>query len=535
MPDIPSAVRELVERYDCPEIRSARFRRSGDLLRVTIDGSAVTAGTPRRPVRLPPAWVIETGPNGEIRDIAVAERVVARQFLNAREQWDATALRDPELDPLLLIHEIADEATEQVALDRDHGQLDYALAMSRQYGDTVTEEFCLRMKSTLLRLKGKYAEAAPVAREAIAVAERAGDADGMATGLFTEGLAYWYLDDRPKAYADLLSAAANPERLDDPRIAMKSMVMFAHIHMANGDFADGIEATRRMAELAERYGWMEGTLASYFHLASLHDAIGDPDNARFYYRKAYELSRLLGKPLFMLDALVSAAAIDADEGNFEAAEPPLRQALTLLDPNERHPEMGVAQSHLAGVLIQRRQFAEAETLLQAALRNVSDGPSVSNVLVGMSNLRLLQHRPDEALRLAGQAIAASKRPAIDMLNASGWQAYFTKARALLASGRTDEAASTLRDAVAIVEKRRAEALGDRASNAGFFYGQSAPYSELTDVLVGQGKVREAFAVAEQMRARSLLDALQQGHVDAEALMSDAERKTEHASKPTSRG
>src|SRR5262249_34704228 len=97
-----------------------------------------------------------------------------------------------------------------------------------------------------------------------------------------------------------------------------------------------------------------------------------------------------------------------------------------------------------------------------------------------------------------------------------WRSRLVAARADRRLGRTKEAEGELRAAIAFLESRRAGLAADDTTRAAYLDDKLSPFRELLDLLVAQGRARDAFAVLERMRAQSLEAALAQGNVRAGA-------------------
>jgi pentatricopeptide repeat protein len=127
------------------------------------------------------------------------------------------------------------------------------------------------------------------------------------------------------------------------------------------------------------------------------------------------------------------------------------------------------------------------------------------------------------------------RAALATLDAEGHDGYGVRtrvvaelARSLDAVGRTDEALSAYRSAISAIETRRNELGADAIGRSAFLADFVAIYVELVDALVKRGRIDEAFDVAEQMRARSLREAIDESKIDRSATLSVEERSREAA-------
>lgn len=185
------------------------------------------------------------------------------------------------------------------------------------------------------------------------------------------------------------------------------------------------------------------------------------------------------------------------QGRYGEADKVLREAMA------RIPEPGdagtldlwlEARCHLGRLQVLTGNQGEAENLLKIVLdktANTHDEPSRrwrQNAATSMATLRQRQQRHEDAEPLAREAAEV----AATVWGPGHWvtaEAYGNLGHILFALGRSDEAETWLRKAVALVEARE-----------GGYGGSAKPYAQLGQLLAGKGTVVEAGAMLSKALA-----------------------------------
>ncbi|WP_309714442.1 CHAT domain-containing protein, partial [Armatimonas sp.] len=94
------------------------------------------------------------------------------------------------------------------------------------------------------------------------------------------------------------------------------------------------------------------------------------------------------------------------------------------------------------------------------------------------------------------------------------------------AGRSREAESFYRSAIALSEQLRTDAGSGFSSQGAFFEQLSSPYVGYLTLLVEQRRVAEAFVLAQKTKARGLLDLMAGGKIDLRQQLSESEQAEE---------
>lgn len=533
-----TSLTELIDRYDCISIRSYDAQAAGNTVIVDFVGTAVTAGKPRQPVDLPSSWYIETvaAPDGvRVKDIASSERRAARAIVAGTMSID-DALADRRNEPRTLLREIVDEASDvRTPSARDAALA--AVALARAWHDRRIEALGLRRLSIIQIATGRPDLGAASAQQSLAAAEASGDADLIAGAHFSLGTIQRLAGDFPAARVEFQAAAANVEEQNDPRQAMRGLYMVGFVDSELGHLRDALAAQQQLAQLAEEYGSSEGRLNAADSLGSIYGLMGDYEKARAFYEEAQERARKAGDMTLVTVATVNLADMDVALGR-ESAVTNLRQTAELSEKYAR-PLLATAWMNLGNYLVQLHRYDEAEDALCRAFASAGPRQEIAmapvddwtkfDLLTSLAELRHAQGRDREALPLATEArmalLRTEDKPRAFDFSQPG-RLNLVTGRILRALGRRGEAIEELANGVGAIENQRAQLPGGPLASIRFLRDKIASYRELVDALQEDGRVEEALAAGEQMKARALRDILERGEPNIEASMSAEFRKTE---------
>lgn len=538
-------VRNFVDLYRCVTVRqwSASVEEADDLhtlFRLTLDGTAMTMTAHPREVPLPADWMLQEVRSGNGWSISIAlqrERYLARQIAVSKTSGHDDILAATRIaDPGRLLKELADIATDSGNPKR-YGYasfeeadchfrrlLDEALTVAQEIGDPLAEASCLRLLAYVERGE-KPAASLRDSTRALELAIAAGQPDDIARGFFTQGLDHWYLGDHDAAIRSLEQTAALLDSLDDPRIAMKALAMSGYIALLHNDVRGALSASQRLIFAARRFEWKEGEAVGLSRTADIHMVLRDYELAASENSRAYELLKA-NRDNGMVASIATARATCA------RALGDRKSALTFLREAEQSGRLlGAPLASVCldegSVLMESGRLDEAETKLRKALRicpPTEDGVVASDSFVALSRLYLLRHKPLAALRNAEEAVSAGDGVGRFEFDWSPWQARTVLALALRAAGRRTEAVTAFRQAIDFIEAQQKSLSFDEIGKSRYFDERTEPYIELTDLLVELGRPREAFAVAERAKARSLEETLRQSHLDSELSTAEQQKR-----------
>ncbi len=272
--------------------------------------------------------------------------------------------------------------------------------------------------------RGRYAEAEPLAKSALAVDERTLGIDhaDVAHSLNNLANAYFYQGRYANAQPLHERALAIRERAlgpKHPHVAI-SLNNLANLHMYQGRYAEAEPLHERAIAIREHaLGASHPHLAASFNnLAVLYVKQRQYDRAQPLYERALMLrERILGPDHpDVANSINNLADLYEKQHRYAEAQELYTRALTIwergLGPD--HPDVAHSLNNLADVCVKQRRYAEARSLYERALaiwdRALGpDHPDVAESLVGLAALHEAQGHNDEAVSFFERALAIKER------------------------------------------------------------------------------------------------------------------------------
>ena len=233
-----------------------------------------------------------------------------------------------------------------------------------------------------------------------------------------------------------------------------------------GDGADAESRFQRALQLAGQIGNGSGESANLIALGDLERRRKKYDTAEAYFQQALQRSRGAGDEGITIAALIQRAMNDLDRKAYKSALKSAAEAGQIAELDGNRPAM--ALSHYVLGEVQRSQGQ-----LQAALEQYSAAQSLQEQL---------------------------RDPEL------GWRILYGRGQALAAQEKTDDALSTYKQAVQIIEETRSEIVEERY-RAGYIEDRYQVYVALVELLLKIHKPDAAFVYSEKLRARAYFDQL----------------------------
>jgi CHAT domain-containing protein/Tfp pilus assembly protein PilF len=248
-----------------------------------------------------------------------------------------------------------------------HGQADKSLgsdenpAAEIQNGHSAETRWdSLRERVAQLSQEGRHADAIPLAREALQIAE---------------------------------TTFSGP---DYPLVAV-SLNGLAQLHQAQGKFADAEPLYKRALEILEKALGLDHrhVAAALTRLAQLYQAQGRYADAEPLYKQALAiLEKALGLDhRYVAAALTHLAILHRQQGRYADAEALHKRALAILEKalGETHPNVAASLNNLAALYETQGRYNDAGPLHKRALAITEEalGPDHPDVATSLNNLALL--------------------------------------------------------------------------------------------------------------------------------------------------
>jgi CHAT domain-containing protein/Tfp pilus assembly protein PilF len=435
----------------------------------------------------------------------------------ALPHWRAAAEPVREAETLRLIGSDLDDLGEK---DEARARILRARELSAAAQDVRGEAEALDLLAFVESSIGNYEQALAWSDEALVRWPAAGEPEGEGVAWSNRGTLHLALGEHAEAF-DAFQVAL--ERFAEARAPRRASIVYAYLgllHDQRGDYQRAIEAHLEALRLARESGAPNASALTAIGL--LYHRLGEPERALASYREALPLFQAAGARGARGLAITrhDMGYAFAELGELGSAEQSYLEALRAFQ--DLHVPSREAQTlhNLGSVLAREGREDEAEEAIASALE-------VS---------RAAQDRRGEAyaLHAAGVAAAATGHPAdaarsltagLAQMRALGDRAGEAATLEALAGatrdlGRPEEALGLVEQALALRERLRS-GLSGLDLRATYVASHLSAYRMAVDLRMqleerqpGQGHDREAFEASERGRARSLLEALREGGLEA---------------------
>jgi tetratricopeptide (TPR) repeat protein len=311
----------------------------------------------------------------------------------------------------LLVNSYAAEETGTYLLDmRTATGEEQALAQASQLNQQAFE----------LYQAGRYAEAIPLAEQALAIREVAlgPEHPSTATSLNNLALLYYFQGRYGEAeplYQQALAIYEEALGPEHPSTA-SSLNNLAGLYEAQGRYGEAEPLFQQALAIYEEALGPEhpSTASSLNNLAGLYEAQGRYGEAEPLYQQALAIYEEALGPEHPLTAtsLNNLAGLYESQGRYGEAEPLYQQALAIREAalGPEHPDTASSLNNLAGLYQSQGRYGEAEPLYQQALAIYKEalGPEHPLTATSLNNLAFLYHSQGQlqsALTFLSQGLA----------------------------------------------------------------------------------------------------------------------------------
>ncbi len=329
-----------------------------------------------------------------------------------------------------------------------------------------------------------------------------GDARMEGNALANEAMADIWAGDPRAALARLDTARVLYARAEYATGVENALGHAASAYTLTGEYNRAFAALDSGLAIARRLGLKEGEARDLTQLAELHARLGDYRRAVRYYEAAESLLTDAGLEGDHAAVLRGSALAHLRLGNQIRARRAAETALVLDEAaDERSAQLG---DLLLLAEIEARDAAptRSATRMRSA-RAVADriGTRGARIAVAITEATLADLAGDSRRVLAVLRDAAADLEPGDY--GAEWEVSALAARAHARSGKLDSATAAGRRAVAAVERLRGS-IASEPLRAAYVADRASVYGDLVLVLLRQGRVEEAFLVADGARSRELL-------------------------------
>jgi CHAT domain-containing protein/Tfp pilus assembly protein PilF len=400
---------------------------------------------------------------------------------------------------------------------------------------------------------------------ACGIARRIQDARGLAQCAFNTGEVLAALSRYDQALAALQEAVTRFTELGDKTMPGAALNDIGRIYRNRSQFDNAIASYESALKLLRASGDTTRQVRVLMNMGNAYRAAGKYDQAAQYLDQALQLARPLGNALETSDALLSLsglyyflrdmalveryaqealdlklkngitqsinkvytqlAMVNDNLGHEEAARAHYEMAWKTIEPADRDSRLSVLYNY--GNLLHKlndHAGATAKLSAAAALADEIDRPSMAaHARVSLAEIANDETRWEDSISLTERGLTVGRATQDLLLIVRANDACGV---ALAGLSRYAEAESRFREAIASIEWMREHVNADKETTALYMRDKAPVYRHLVEALVADGKNGDALAVAEQAKARVVLDVLRSGRVDLARGMTPAEKQQE---------
>lgn len=513
----------------------------------------------------------------KVRGFRLVEATVLREFKAARDEAARAALLRKERDVIdgwltLSLRREADESTEkgapdQAILEEAERLVTIAFEVAELMNDDYERAYNHLMRGTIRRRARKWNPALNDWEQARRLFETTKDKEGLgkvwrnsgslyhqlaefpkSVKAYDHAIGYWREIKNEKRVAECLQDlgtvhqdAARPtealaayeqaltiqQRLGDRKREAQLLGNIASIRHDQERYAEALALYERAMLIDEAIGNRESTSVYLTNLGNLYDLLGQPQEAERHHRRAVKAAEQYGgraDAMIALHNLCNYLTRNGDPGDaFEAGMASMKIATEIGD----YRFYAQSLNTLGELLYRDKEWERAISIFSDALeesRNSGNRVQEGVALTGLAGSNYRFGKVGRALVHYDQAQALGETTGNQSLKLNAARLRGDLHRE---TGDIPRAAALYRTAIEGVEQIRLHT-GVRSLQTSYLRQYSFLYHRLAECYVRLGDPRKAFAVSEQLRARSLVDVIRSAGFRITKSMSEAERARETA-------
>jgi CHAT domain-containing protein/Tfp pilus assembly protein PilF len=412
--------------------------------------------------------------------------------------------------------------------DRQRALIIFELAYSiaDRAGASQARALALNNTGLIFYDLGDFPEALRRYQSSYALSESLKDEAGMARSMNNTAAIYMDSGELSAAWAIFQKSLALGEKLHDRRLITNARANMATLYGRRGDYAQALSLLKESYDSDAKSGNKRGQTITLLNLGSVFQWQGDYAQAEDHFQRAVAVSESAGmKPLAAI-ALMSLGQVAQFRGELHEALAKYERSLAMFNEAGDKPYgandlafMGTAYSELG-------DLAKAIEYLQKGLDLQKTVGAGAEEALTLARMAAVYNRRREFHRALSVASEAQKLGEASGLREVLWRAHLEQGKAYGGLGQSSQAEGELAQSIATVEDMRHDVAGSESEQENFFEDKLEPYHRMLGVQAATGRNAQAFAYAEQAKARVLLDALKKGRTQLASLMTSEERQRE---------
>jgi CHAT domain-containing protein/tetratricopeptide (TPR) repeat protein len=412
--------------------------------------------------------------------------------------------------------------------------LTFALKIARERGDNIALRSVLPNLGNASSGYGNFEQAALCFEEALEFGIKIGDKDYQRRILLNLGNVYGSLNRPAKAIEVTKRSIALAEELGKPEEVLSGLINLSNHHRTLGDTFANIDVLTQARDLLDRISKTSPAVlrtsqaaAVYLNLGASYKNLGDAALAMEYYGKSLEINRELGRT-------GSAVYINMANAHLSQGEP--GRAMELFDKaiaaeGAQGNKGTIANAYRGKALVCRSQgeyqcvfenYKKSYALVDE-LGRVGDADRLE---IAVSQYRVGQH--DEALAVAEPLATRAKRTEFETeaFYYNSMNAGILASRIHAARGNRELQRKYLDAAIKLADEVHSLYSGAPAGLAYLRPLETTAHYDLVEILLSEGNFEQALSVAEQIKARAIVDILTGGKAERLRAMTSEQRSTD---------
>ncbi|HKX29544.1 MAG TPA: CHAT domain-containing protein, partial [Blastocatellia bacterium] len=376
------------------------------------------------------------------------------------------------------------------------------------------------------RAQGNYVPALEQYQRGLKISEEVGDKSTVATALHNIGSVHWPLGNYAEAMENYRKSLKLKEELGDRPGIAATLNNIGIIHQLQSDYAQALEYYRRSLKISEELGSRPNLSMILNNIGNLYRNQENYAQALEYYRKSLKIKEELGDRLGIAFTLTNLGNLYNAQDQYPEALEQHQKSLKISEEMGDRPGLSRTLSSIGNVYISQGRYAEALEPYQRSLKIAEEAGDKAGVALIMQSLAFLYYGQGDYLRASEHcerstelATQTGRRDILVQSQALAGPAYF-------ALKQFDRARRSLAESIALIEALSTQVAGGGPARQRFFESKVSPYQAMVDLETAEKRFPEAFAYAQRLKGRILLDLLQNGRVNIDKSASPAEREQE---------
>jgi CHAT domain-containing protein len=393
--------------------------------------------------------------------------------------------------------------------------------------DSLSDALITRGQQSQMR--ADYEKAQRSFRLAQAVSEKIGDLEGVGAALNKIGIVKRAQYDYEQAMLAHQKALAIFDAVGVKSGAAAALEALNQLYYLLGDYQEAFDCARKSLQLYEEVGDMRGIASALTKIGNLYGIQNNPQQALAHFERAMKISEELEDRFRIAILRGEMAQAHLALGNYEQALELFQLTLRQIESHGDQAGAAIIRDEIGRVYAAQGRYEKALDYYRhaSAVLEAGNRKGVVKTLGHMGDAYFAGGKFAEALPITERAVSLARQVGqpYDL-----WSALAAAGYCQLALKRPAEARQSFTEAVAIIERLRAQAAGGAEDSQRYFEGGLRAHHGLLHLLVKENQPQEALALAERAKARTLLDALQRGRVSIQKAMTAEEREQERRLK-----